>query len=187
MRLFVAINLPDAVRRRVWDATASLRSAALPVRWGQPEGLHVTLKFLGEVAADRERELTDAVRACVAGVRPFSVGIAGCGAVPTAARPRVVWIGCEASPPLELLQDRVERAMNALGYPNEGRVFRPHLTLGRARRDARSPAFAGFDALAAEVIVDEVFTVTSVDLMRSVLGRAGARYERLFAAELETF
>jgi 2'-5' RNA ligase len=185
VRLFVAINLPDDVRRGVWEATASLRASDMPIRWARPEGLHVTLKFLGEVEADREPAVCDALESTVRGTRAFDVVLDGCGVFPSSARPRVVWAGAEPSPPLELVQDGIERSMAALGFEVEGRVFRPHVTLGRVRRNPSRRALEGLDALVAEAAVSDGFQVTSVDLMRSTLGREGAVYDVRHSVMLE--
>lgn len=184
MRLFVAINLPEHVRRAVWDAAADVRAQGFPIRWVAPDSIHLTLKFLGDVPAEREREISRAVRSAAEGGRQFVLPIEGFGAFPSAARPRVVWVGCDAVAPLELLQHRVERVMERLGYPLEGRPFRPHLTLGRAKRTARAGDFDGFAAALAGVTFSDETTVRSVDLMMSELGRQGAKYSVRYAAEL---
>lgn len=184
MRLFVAINLPDALRRAVWEASALLRAGPYPVRWVDPSSIHVTLKFLGDVAETREPEIADAVQSAVRGAKPFSLSLDGFGAFPTPRRPRVVWVGCEAAPPLELLQDRVERAFAALGFPVEGRPFHPHLTLGRARRDARSRDFSGIERELMGLQFHGELLVSSLDLMQSVLAPQGARYTVRHAATL---
>jgi 2'-5' RNA ligase len=173
VRLFAAVNLPPDLRQAIHAAAAPLRDANLPVKWVEPEGVHLTLKFLGDVTPDRLPDLAAAVDRACAGVRAFSVLLEGFGAFPAADRARVVWLGCEAAPPLELLQHAVEREYAALGFPVEGRPFRPHLTLGRARprggvRGLETPLEA--TAFAAS------WSVTAVDLMESTLSRAGARY-----------
>ena len=94
----------------------------------------------GDVAEEREREVVNAVESTVAGTPPFVLPIGGFGAFPDAARPGVVWVGCAPVPALELLQDRIERQMESIGFPMEGRPFRPHFTLGRVRRDAKHAA-----------------------------------------------
>lgn len=176
MRLFLAVNLPLHVRQHLWDITKPLRDASYPVRWVESDGMHVTLKFLGEVDAEREAEIVAGVESAVEGVRPFPMVMAGFGVFPTPQRPRVVWAGCEPSPPLELIQHAIEREMDTLGFPIEGRAFRPHVTLGRARRDAAPqalrPLVTDLEALehGAEI------SVMSVDLMQSTLGPSGARY-----------
>jgi 2'-5' RNA ligase len=182
VRLFLAVNLPDAVRSAIWDAAAPLRNAELPVRWVEPEGLHLTLKFLGEVSDNREAEIVAGLNAAVHGAKPFALEIAGFGAFPTPGRPRVVWAGCEAAPALELLQDRVEREMHALGFPLEGRPFHPHITLGRVRKRVRPRDVPDLEDALAALSCHEVVTVQSVDLMQSTLRPSGAEYSVRYAA-----
>jgi 2'-5' RNA ligase len=87
----------------------------------------------------------------------------------------VFWLGCEPAPPLELLQDAIERAFAAIGFPVEGRPFRPHVTIGRARKDARG-GVRGAEAHLDRLTFADGFTVESIDLMESTLTPSGARY-----------
>jgi 2'-5' RNA ligase len=176
MRLFLAVNLPVHARQHLWDITTPLREADYPVRWVGLDGLHVTLKFLGEVDADRESEIVAGAERAVQGVRPFPMVMVGFGVFPTPQRPRVVWAGCEATPPLELIQHAIEREMNGLGFPIEGRAFRPHVTLGRARRDATPHALRPLVADLETLEHGAEIPVRSVDLMQSTLSPSGARY-----------
>jgi 2'-5' RNA ligase len=184
MRLFVAVNLPPDLRRGLWDAVEPVRRRGYPVRWGGPDSLHVTLKFLGEVETARAAEIRRGVDAAVEGARRFTLPIQGFGVFPSASRPRVIWAGCGAAPPLEILQHRVEQEMERLGFPLEGRAFRPHITLGRAKNDASPSRMAGLAALLDELEYGAETLVESVDLMESRLSPAGAAYTRLHAAAL---
>jgi 2'-5' RNA ligase len=151
VRLFIAINFPDDVRQAIWRASETLRRGTAPVRWVEPDGLHLTLKFLGEVPDARSADVIGALeRACV-GARAFELPVGGFGGFPTPERARVLWVGCEPVPALELLQHGVETVFAALGFPVEGRPFRPHVTLGRARPAARASARAGGAARRAGV------------------------------------
>ena len=186
MRLFVAVNLPAEERRRAWAAAAPLRSASLPVRWVSEEALHLTLRFLGEVAEEQSGPIAEALAAAVrrGGARPFPLALGGVGAFPDVARPRVVWLGAERHPALELLANDVENALRAFAFEPELRPFNPHLTLGRVERGARPAAFRDFARLAAAVGYEGVITVESVDLMHSTLGPSGASYRVLARAPL---
>lgn len=189
MRLFIAIDLPEARRRAIAQATAPLREAAPSVSWVDETRLHLTLKFLGEQPEDAVSPLAAALREAAAFHSPLTLDLGGLGAFPSRRRPRVIWLGVAPDPKLELLHDDVERACAALGYEVEGRAFRPHLTLGRARRAAGErgeldAAAAGALANAArEVHSRWTADVSSVDLMQSLPGR-GPRYALLHAAPL---
>ena len=184
VRLFVAVNLPVEERQKAWAATAPLRAAHLPVRWVGEEALHLTLRFLGDVGEERVGPIKEALGGAVRGVRPFTVGLGGIGAFPSLAKPRVVWVGIERHPALELLAHDVERALMALAFEPELRPFSPHITLGRAERSARPATFKPLPDLAAGVAYEGTTTVESVDLMQSTLGPGGAAYTVLSRAPL---
>jgi 2'-5' RNA ligase len=103
--------------------------------------------------------------------------ITGFGAFPDYHRPRVLWAGVTPDPGLELLQHGVEQAFAPLGFPTEARAFRPHVTLGRAARDARPRDFTGLEAILAGTDFDETVTVAEVDLMQSTLKPDGPVYQ----------
>ncbi|HXF96252.1 MAG TPA: RNA 2',3'-cyclic phosphodiesterase [Gemmatimonadales bacterium] len=179
MRLFVALNLPDPVREALWRAAEPLRALDLPVRWVRPESLHVTLKFLGDVGEEREPELVAALRRAAGQggeSRPLTLTLREFGAFPDLGAPRVLWVGIAAEPALELLQHRVEREFAPLGFPPEGRPFRPHLTLGRAERDARARDFRRLAPAVERLRFEETVTIETLDLMQSTLRPDGAVY-----------
>ncbi|MBI5302593.1 MAG: RNA 2',3'-cyclic phosphodiesterase [Chloroflexi bacterium] len=184
IRTFIAIELDDATRRALGEAQARLKRdrAASYVRWVAPENVHVTLKFLGEVAAERVPELQNAAARACGGIAPFALTITGAGAFPNTRRPNNVWIGVEGDvAALERLAQRVEDACAALGYAREERPFTAHLTLGRVKRDA-SPSdrqFVGKMIEQAQVGKLGVLRVTCVSVMRSELRPGGSAYSRL--------
>ena len=184
MRLFVAVNLPPEERRRAWEAALPLRAAHLPVRWAAEETLHLTLRFLGEVEPERVEPIGEALAGAVCGLRPFAVGLGGVGAFPSLTKPRVVWVGIERHPALELLANDVELALMGLSFEPELRPFSPHLTLGRVERSARMEAFRDLPRLAAAIGYEGTTSVESVDLMQSTLGPHGATYTVLTRAPL---
>jgi RNA 2',3'-cyclic 3'-phosphodiesterase len=175
--LFVALNLPDEVRRALWAAAAPVRELGLPLKWVRPEGIHVTLKFLGEVSEAREPELRSALGRAAVGGHPLPLAIDGFGAFPGFERPRVIWAGLEPDPGLDALQHRVEREFEPLGFAPEQRPFRPHLTLGRAARDARPRHCDGLEETLTGLQHHETTVVASIDLMQSLLQSGGAVYQ----------
>ena len=176
MRLFVALNLPPPVREALWAATARLRDLNLPVKWVRGEAVHLTLKFLGEVADEQAPEVEAALTRAAAGARPLSLALAGFGVFPDFRRPRVVWVGVDSEPGLEILQHRVEQEFAPLGFPTEGRPFRPHVTLGRAARDARPGDFTGLEESLGRLQFSDTALVSALDLMESTLQSGGAVY-----------
>jgi len=142
MRLFIAVPLPPQAEMEAGRLLRDLRSRDWPVRWVKDDGLHVTLKFFGEVTSERVDPIEEMLQFATEGMRPITLTTLGGGAFPTRARPRVLRLEVEAGPELELLQDRLERAGEGIGFPPEGRPFRPHVTLGRVREGDRLPAGA---------------------------------------------
>jgi 2'-5' RNA ligase len=184
VRLFIALTPPPEVQRTVWEAFRSLRARDLPVKWVSPEGVHLTLKFLGEVGDERRDALVGALGTAAAGMRPIALVVRGAGAFPDLERPRVFWAGVAPDPALELLADGVERGFAPLGFPTEGRPFRPHLTMGRARRNARPRDFAGLDRMLEGVVVAADAVLETVDLMRSTPGPEGSVYQTVHRERL---
>lgn len=176
------MNFPDALRRDLWDALAPLRQRRekLPVKWVRPDNIHLSLKFLGDVDDAREPELTRALKQAAGGrhePRPLTLQIAGFGVFPDFHRPHVLWVGVTPEPGLELLQHDVELAFAPLGFPTEARGFRPHVTLGRAARDAKPRDFAGLEEILAGTEFAETVTIAEVDLMQSTLQKDGPVYQ----------
>lgn len=184
MRLFIAINFPEAMRQRLWNETTALREAGYPVKWVDAANIHMTVKFLGEVDESRVAGICRGAAAAVGETKVFQLPVGEFGAFPNLKRPRVVWVGCESLPVLELLADAVEREMAQCGFEPEGRAFRPHVTIGRVRREARPADLEGLDRDLDALEFFEEPSVASLDVMRSHLGPRGPRYERLHAAEL---
>lgn len=168
--------MPDAVRRVLWRDTASLREAGLPVRWVREDGVHLTIKFLGEQPPTRESEIAAALGEVALRSRPFSLALQGLGAFPDLRRPRVIWAGLEPVPALELLQHDIEETLAGLGFEPDARPFHPHVTLGRSKVGARRDAFKSLEALVESQPVRGDFGVEHVVLMESQLTPAGARY-----------
>lgn len=180
MRLFVAINLPPDLRQSLFDSTTPLRSGQFPVRWVMPDAMHITLKFLGETEDERADSVRRIMRETTVRHRPFMLRFGPIGAFPNLRRPRVVWLGVAADPELADLQRETERDLAQLGFDIEARPFRPHVTLGRGRNEARPAAFNGLEPIARSITIGaEPVFVSAIELMRSRLGRGGAVYERI--------
>lgn len=177
VRLFVAIDLREEIREAIRDLIARLQPLARDARWVRPEGMHITLKFIGYVAEDR----LDPIRAALAQVRspePVDLRFRGVGFFPNERRPRVIWCGIEASPNLVPLAKDIENALAPLGIAPESRDFVPHLTLARFNTPTKMPKLAG---AAAEMQNQEFGSAreTEFHLFESILRPSGAEYRRL--------
>lgn len=181
LRTFIAIELPAPHREALARLQDQLRRPGDAVRWVRPESLHLTLKFLGDVARSRIPQLTEALAAVARQTAPFSLALGTLGAFPSPERPRVLWIGLSGDlVQLTALQQRIEAALAPLGFAPEERPFTPHLTLGRvaAPRNAPAPSFAGLLRSHAAAPTPPIL-VEAFALMSSTLTPSGAIYRRL--------
>ena len=179
MRLFVAFDLPSAVRNALATLAQRLKSECRAARWVRSESMHVTLKFLGET----DPQKLPAIRAALAPIRsaqPVAMDFRVLGFFPNEFKPRVLWCGVQATPNLAELARAVEEALEPLGFASETRTFSPHVTLARLEPD---------DALenlvrAADALKSYDFGATresEFHLFASVLKPSGAQYSKLAA------
>jgi len=184
MRLFVALNLPDKVRERIYRAAHKLRDSAMPVRWVRADDLHVTLKFLGEVRRERLEEVEQAINRVAATTKAFRTKFGGFGAFPSVRQPRVIWLGVAANPELRCLKQDLECSFGDIGFEAETRAFHPHVTLGRADDREGAGAFRSLDDLLSALECKGDVKVATVDLMESKLGPRGSKYTLVTSVKL---
>jgi RNA 2',3'-cyclic 3'-phosphodiesterase len=177
VRLFVALNLPASEKQRLHEATRALRAGAPEIRWTAPESIHLTLKFLGEVADARVDALATSLTEVAARHAPLTLSVGGVGGFPSLGRARVWWLGIAHDDDLLGLHADVAARLEAEGFPREARAFSPHITIGRGPRGARPVPAARAQELAAAVDYAATWHVETLDLMRSHLRRSGAEYE----------
>lgn len=135
LRTFIALPLEDAVRRRIVKLQTQLAEDDPDVKWVEPENLHVTLLFLGEIDAREVVDICRAVRSVAEATAPIPIGLAGIGGFPNLRRPRTLWVGIEEGRDSVIqLHAALEKSMSALGgFRREERDFAPHITLGRVK------------------------------------------------------
>jgi 2'-5' RNA ligase len=190
MRLFIAIDLSIELQSRLSRAAAMLveRLPEGSVRWVGPEGRHLTLKFLGEVASDRLDEVGRAMQEAVVPHAPFHIDLSGFGAFPDLNRPRVLWVGIENEDGgLLRVQSALEDRLVDLGFEREGRRFHPHVTLGRVGRNVRGREARELGKRLGGFEIDRLggIDVSQVWLIRSELKPSGAVYTQMAAAALK--
>ncbi len=188
IRSFIAIELPDKLKLRLGQLEAQLKSDKQPwVKWVNPNSIHLTLKFLGNIAPDKSSEVTRAMEEAAQEIPPFHLEIKVLGVFPNLKRVQVVWVGISGEvDKLSKLQQRIESNLARLGFAPESRPFTPHLTLARLRNQASSDERQRFGQLIADTKFEVgTIKVDAISLMRSQLTREGAIYSRISLVNLK--
>jgi RNA 2',3'-cyclic 3'-phosphodiesterase len=193
MRIFIALDIDDAIRARLEQFLDGVRGFASDARWVRPESMHVTLKFIGEKPSEAVQEIKQAL----SGIRAVAIetSFRGYGFFPTAKAPRVFWVGIGAGPELAALAKSVDEAAAAIGIPKEDHEFSPHLTLARRggsgaphwrKGDGANPGFQRLQEKLATMPALEFGTMTAREffLYQSQLMPGGARYTKIARFEL---
>ena len=183
LRLFIAIELSEEIRRWLEDARTRLVERIPPgtVRWVDPGAIHLTLKFLGDTPSPKLEGIRGAMDAPACSTRPFPLSVEGLGCFPNTARPRVIWAGIRPEPLLTDLQRGLEGELDRAGFPREPRAFSPHLTLGRVRDGVAGARLAEIGRAVGAIALESTvgMEVKDVCLFRSVLRPGGAEYSVL--------
>ena len=188
LRLFVAVKLGQEAREalRQLVARAQSRQAAECIRWVDPDKMHITLRFLGQVKEGLVPGIASALHAACAGRQPFELRLGGLGSFPSEAAPRVIWVGLapEGMAELESLQKAVNEALHKIMGTPEDREFRPHITVGRVRDKVSQKERQAIRSLLAAMapVPRASFVVDAASLMRSTLLPTGPQYECLYQA-----
>lgn len=187
MRLFVAVNFPDKIKKTLGSVINELRRLPSGAKWVDEENLHLTVQFLGNVPEEQAPAVTDALKRSADGIPAFRLILAGVGVFPSVERPRVLWAGFSGDTSILIsLHRRVEKEMEKIGFTPENRRYLPHLTLARIRTPAGfQNVFEEAKQLAEKCGSFGSAEIGSVDLMRSELGPRGSKYYKLAAIPLK--
>ena len=177
MRAFIAIDLPEALRAALAGVQEALRIAARDARWTRPDGIHLTLKFLGQISDAQTQQVVEAL-AQIGPFEPFSVEVKGFGFFPQARRPHVFWVGVVAPPALAELAECVNSHLDKIGLAREERAFAPHFTLARFHVQHPQPAMEEAIAARADPSLGK-FEVSEFFLFESKLSPQAAEYRKV--------
>jgi 2'-5' RNA ligase len=195
IRTFVAVELPEDVEQALTSVQEELRAhmgrAGNAIRWVRPEGIHLTLQFLGDVSEASIPNIVNALQAASIGSRRISLELGGLGVFPNLRRPRVLWAGLHGTTQdmkdLDMLHRAVSEGLTPLGFKPDKR-FDPHLTLGRVRDTVRPGELAAIsDVVSSQsnLMVSRLpFQIDAISLMKSDLQPGGSIYTRLVCLEL---
>jgi len=188
MRLFIAVELDENIRRRAARVAEDLavqlepRGGRRSVTWVAPQNLHLTLRFLGEVSAPAAQEVAHRLEAPFT-TPAFDLSVSGVGAFPPSAPPRVIWLGVvEGAAALAGLHEEVEARLSGLGFERDDRPFRSHLTLGRVKAGL-GPRWRDALAAAKDTGVGRC-RIDHLTLFESRLSSAGPTYTRMLTSPL---
>lgn len=180
LRAFLAFALPGGVTASIEEIQRRLKSFDLRIRWVRPDGIHLTVKFLGDIRRKDLGKIEAACAGAVRGVKPISLRAEGVGVFPNSSRAKVLWAGMAGDTAgLSEVARRIEEAMLQVGFPKESRPFKGHLTLGRAKERIDPKRLSG----ALQSVSDfssESFTADRLFLFQSELTPSGAVYTPLF-------
>jgi len=184
LRSFIAVEISADIQRTISESTSFMRNSFQKplIRWVQPENIHLTLKFLGDVAPEKLEIIAAALKDEIKSCERFSMTVNGLGAFPNSNHPRIIWIGLNAPPALTELQHYVEQLSSRMGYALEERPFSPHLTIGRIGQDATQAGLAEIKAALDSRPIGDLGTVLvdSLNIFKSDLQAGGPVYTRLY-------
>jgi 2'-5' RNA ligase len=190
LRLFISAHLPPDLLAAITDLQARLKRQldGLPLAWTRPEGIHLTLKFLGETNPARVDDIVAGLRAAVSSHPPLTVTVAGLGCFPNLRQPNVIWVGVEdPDQTLRRLAASVDAATARQGWEQETRAFSGHLTLARVKRGAGNEERRTIGEQVGRLPLPDplgLLPIPSLHLMRSELKPGGAVYTQLAVARL---
>lgn len=179
VRAFIACDIPEALLDKVSKVQDRLKAVNADVSWTRVAGIHLTLKFLGDIEEGQIDEVAAVIAGKSTGQPPFEIKIKGVGTFHGTKNPRVVWLGVEdAARGLSTLHDAMDGGLNALGFEPEGREFMPHLTLGRVKGSRGREELVKAVSELRELDIGS-FNIDRVVLYRSDLKPTGAVYIKL--------
>ena len=189
IRAFIAIELPAELKKELTELELQLKkNSPSVVKWVDPNSIHITLKFFGEISEDSVKEVLLVMEEAVESTSPFQLDISGIGAFPGMNRIQIVWLGVKGSlDKIAQLQQKIDSNAEKLGFPREAKKFTPHITLGRVRDDAsinerqRLGRILGDTTFAALHNVN----VTAINLMKSQLTNSGPIYTCIASVKLK--
>jgi 2'-5' RNA ligase len=173
MRLFIAIPLSVEIKKALADCQEILKPKISGAKWVEPEGIHLTVKFLGETNERRVGDIAACCQRVVEAVEPFQISLSGIGGFPNLVIPRVIWVGIsEGKEAVCQIARDLEASLKEIGFPKEARPFSPHLTLARIKFPKR------VSLIASEPEIRKM-KASSIQLIQSTLTPKGATYQVL--------
>ncbi len=184
MRTFIAIDLNESLKNNICEYINELKKInQSKIKWIKENGMHITLKFLGEISEDKVSDIDNILEKTAEQHKPFPITFKGTGYFPNRKKPRVLWIGIENNTILCDIQSQLEDKLQSLGFPKEKRTFSPHLTMGRIKKPFHLQSILSKISADQEKYFGEM-TAQKITFFQSILKSSGAEYsvitERFF-------
>lgn len=179
IRTFLAIDLPEEIKVQIENVQSRLKASVKGIRWARPEGIHLTLKFFGNISENKIADISSVVEKNTVDIRPLSLKVSTLGTFPNLKSPRVLWLGIGGSvEKLSDLQKEIEKDLESIGFQRGNRAFRAHLTLGRIKSPKNVKGLS--EIMKNEEIYDAgSFCAGGLTLLKSDLTPQGAIYTKL--------
>lgn len=183
MRCFIAVPLPEQVQNSIGKLESELKKFNADISWSRPEGIHLTLKFLGEISEDKIQPIVAILTKILSAEKPFDISIGGTGVFPNERKARILWLGIrQGENNLIRLAEQLENELVELGFAKEERRFHPHLTLCRVRSAKNLSSLT--DYYLNNINPDlGIIRINEIYLYQSVLRATGAVYTILRQAK----
>jgi 2'-5' RNA ligase len=183
IRAFIAVDLDDLVIEKICNVVEILKPRITEIRWLRKENLHLTLKFLGNIAESQVEPIAAALRHPVGLFSPCTISAKGLGVFPDFRRPKILWVGLTGDQLVQLAAE-IESALMPLGFTPENRAFTPHLTIGRWREGSRPAKNLRQEIDSLNDFEFGACAIRQIVLFQSVLKPEGASYSELRTIQL---
>lgn len=189
MRAFIAIELPEQIKSRLSELQALLKKSGADVKWVEPQNIHLTLKFLGEIDEVKSVKIAGMIEEIAQDAKQFRINLSSCGAFPRIEFPRVIWIAVnKGDKEVKILAEKLEERIEKFGIAREERIFSSHITIGRVKSPVNKDKLVRALKETENYFEGEntEFDVTKITLFKSTLGPNGPAYEPLKVINLTT-
>ncbi|MEW6455922.1 MAG: RNA 2',3'-cyclic phosphodiesterase [Acidobacteriota bacterium] len=185
MRTFIAIDFPEEIKKLIYEKIDVLKKFEANIKWIREEGIHLTLKFLGEIDENKLNLINNKLKKISESIPSFSLIVQGMGTFPERSKsPRVIWIGIKEETNLKRLQENIEEEMEKLSFQRETRKFSPHITIGRVKDSKHITKILDVIEKERETLFGKI-KVKEIILFRSILKPDGAQYIPLEKSPLQ--
>lgn len=185
-RIFIAVNFPVEIKQAINSIIDKIKNSEPNIKWVDLDNTHITLAFLGWVTEKEIARATVILKQISKNFKIFKINLGNIGFFPSINTARVVWIGSGENLNILNIQNNLNKQLTISGLKTEDRLFTPHLTIGRVKKDKKIKNTDKILAISKKIDIGEVI-VSNIDIMESVLKKSGPEYKLLFRVNLNDF